>query len=91
MMDIILNQLNPLDCPCCGDKNTLISFCNKELKIQVGNKNQIVKHLFGTECNTCKEVFLTDESALRYSEIGDKLVMEARKKEFKGKKKTKLK
>ncbi len=68
-------------CPVCGSAGSLVHFHGEAFPVAVGDLSGTVGELSGDRCQVCEEVFFDDESAVRFANAGDALVMEARRAE----------
>lgn len=86
-MNTKTTNTNPLprlavgQCPVCGSAGSLVHFHGEAFPVAVGDLAGTVGELSGDRCQVCEEVFFDDNSAQRFADAGDALVMEARKKE----------
>jgi HTH-type transcriptional regulator/antitoxin MqsA len=66
------------ECPNCEDRNGLTRFENETFTIEHAGAATTVKGLPGWRCEGCGEVEFDADSARRYAEAGDALVLRDR-------------
>ncbi|NYF36695.1 type II toxin-antitoxin system MqsA family antitoxin [Stenotrophomonas sp. JAI102] len=76
-----LSRLTAGQCPVCGSAESLVHFYGKTLPVTVSGLSGTVSDLAGEHCQVCEEIFLDDDSAKRFANAGDALVMETRRSE----------
>jgi HTH-type transcriptional regulator/antitoxin MqsA len=76
-----LPQLALGQCPVCGTRESLVHFQGEAFPVQVGDLTDSVDGLSGDRCRACEEVFFDADSAQRYADAGDALVIQYRKAE----------
>ncbi|MGE6739889.1 type II toxin-antitoxin system MqsA family antitoxin [Allorhizobium pseudoryzae] len=65
-------------CVNCEDQNDMQAFSGETHTVEFRGASAVVKNLSGFRCPSCGEVEFDEESAERYAEAGDALVMAAR-------------
>jgi HTH-type transcriptional regulator/antitoxin MqsA len=68
-------------CNACGSKQSMIRFEKEQFTIEHSGLRKAVADLSGWRCKTCDEVVFDPESAQRYANGGDELILQARKRE----------
>jgi HTH-type transcriptional regulator/antitoxin MqsA len=71
------------ECPNCEDRNGLTRFENETFTIEHAGTGTTVKDLSGWRCEGCGEVEFDADSARRYAEAGDALVLRERERQSK--------
>lgn len=66
------------DCVSCGASNSMQHFESRDFEVDFKALKQTLSGLCGWECTACAEIELTPESAQRYSDASDQLVLEHR-------------
>ncbi|CAJ9446041.1 type II toxin-antitoxin system MqsA family antitoxin [Burkholderia thailandensis] len=66
------------NCANCGTRNGMTRFENESFTIQHETFSAQVHGLSGWRCKACDEVEFDPQSAMRYAEAGDALVLQAR-------------
>ncbi|SEI05604.1 type II toxin-antitoxin system MqsA family antitoxin [Pseudomonas fuscovaginae UPB0736] len=66
------------DCVSCGASNSMQHFEKRDVEIDFKALKKTVSGLCGWECTECGEIELAPESAQRYSDASDQLILEHR-------------
>jgi HTH-type transcriptional regulator/antitoxin MqsA len=66
-------------CVCCDAGSAMTPFANETHQVVFRDLKRDVEGLSGFRCGTCGEIEYDQESAERYAEAGDALVLQARR------------
>jgi len=68
----------PHTCVHCGAGGSMVPFAATSFPVHYAGDSVIVEGLSGLKCEACDEIEFDDNSAMRYAEAGDQLVLKAR-------------